>query len=112
MAKISAWMALLAAAAIAASLAMRGAALDFSAIGPISAAVLLCLGAYRTLTAKSGGLRLLCGAWGIATGLAWYAPSYNFPDFIPGAIAVGAPVLVTAIGLALVVLHKEKKAAA
>jgi hypothetical protein len=112
MAKVSAWMALLATAAIALSLAMHGASLEFSAIGPIGAAVLLALGAYRTLTAKSGGLRLLCGAWGIATGLAWYAPSYDIPDFVPGALAVGAPVLVSAIGLALVVLHKERKAAA
>jgi hypothetical protein len=112
MAKISAWMALLAAAAIAVSLVMGGASLEFSAIGPIIAAVLLGLGAYRTLRAKSGGLRLLCGAWGIVSGLAWYAPSYDFPDFVPGPIAVGAPVLVCAIGLALVVLHKERKIAA
>lgn len=112
MAKISAWTALLAAAAIAVSLAMRGSSLEFSAAGPIIAAALLSLGAYRTLTAKSGGLRLLCGAWGVATGLAWYAPSYDIPDFVPGAVAVGGPVLVSAIGLALVVLHKEKKAAA
>lgn len=109
MAKISAWLALLAAAAIAVSLAMAGASLELSAIGPIIAAVLLALGAYRTLNAKSAGLRLLCGAWGIAGGLAWYAPSYNFPDFVPAAVAVGAPVLVSALGLALVVLHKERK---
>lgn len=109
MAKISAWMAVLAAAAIAVSLALSGVS-EFGAIGPIAAAVLLALGAYRTLRAMSGGLRLLCGAWGIATGLAWYAPAYNFPDFVPGALAVGAPVLVSAVGLALVVLHKEQKA--
>ncbi|OQW59768.1 MAG: hypothetical protein A4S17_02415 [Proteobacteria bacterium HN_bin10] len=108
MAKISAWMALLAAAAIAASLALGGV-FEFSAVGPVAAAALLGLGAYRTLRAMSGGLRLLCGAWGVSTGLAWYAPSYNFPDFVPGALATGAPVLLSAIGLALVVLHKEKK---
>ena len=108
MAKISAWMAVLAALVIAIWLAMSGVA-EFGAIGPIIAAVLLTLGAYRTLKAMSGGLRLLCGAWGIATGLAWYAPSYNFPDFVPGALAIGAPVVISAIGLALVVLHKEKK---
>jgi len=112
MAKISAWMAVLAAAAIAISLAMSGVSLDVGAAGPAIAAVLLGRGAYRTLRAQSGGLRLLCGAWGVATGLAWYAPSYNFPEFVPGALAIGAPVLVSAIGLALVVLHKEKKAAA
>jgi|GEM_PF-1760464 len=112
MAKMSAWMAVLAAAAIAISLAMTGAALEFDAVGPGLAAALLGLGAYRTLKAQSGGLRLLCGAWGITTGLAWYAPSYNFPEFVPGMLAIGAPVLVSAIGLALVVLHKEQKKAA
>jgi hypothetical protein len=109
MAKISAWMGLLAAAAIVVSLTLHGRPLDFGAVGPIGAAALLCLGAYRTLRAQSGGLRLLCGAWGVATGLAWYAPSYDFPDFVPSAVAVGSPVLVSALGLALVVLHKEQK---
>lgn len=109
MAKFSAWMALATAAAICGALALQLSSLDFGAVGPAAAAALLALGAFRTLTAKSGGLRLLCGAWGITTGLAWYAPSYNFPDFVPGELAVTAPVLVSAIGLALVVLHKEKK---
>jgi hypothetical protein len=109
MAKISAWMAVLAAAAIAVSLAMSGVS-EFGALGPILAAALLALGAFRTLKAMSGGLRLLCGAWGLALGLAWYAPAYNFPDFMPGMLAVGAPVLASVIGLALVVLHKEQKA--
>ena len=110
MAKISAWLALAAAAAIILSIALRGGFAEFGAAGPVIAAALLCLGAWRTLNAMSGGLRLLCGAWGIATGLAWYAPAYNFPDFVPGVIAIGAPVLVSATGLTLVVLHKEKKA--
>lgn len=109
MAKISAWMALLASAAIVISTVVSGRYSEFSAVGPFLAAALLCLGAYRTLNALSGGLRLLCGAWGIATGLAWYAPSYNLPAFVPGMVRVGAPVLVSAIGLALVVLHKEQK---
>ncbi|MBX3428089.1 MAG: hypothetical protein KF779_00750 [Hyphomonadaceae bacterium] len=109
MAKISAWIAVLAALAIVLALATRSQSLEFGSIGPALCAVLLVFGAFRTLTAKSGGLRLLCGAWGLATGLAWYAPSYNFPDFVPGILAVGAPVLTSAIGLALVVLHKERK---
>lgn len=109
MAKFSAWMALAAVAAILGAIALQLASLDFSAAGPIAAAALLALGAARTLRAQSGGLRLLCGAWGIATGLAWYAPSYNFPDFVPGGIAIALPVLVSAVGLALVVLHQEKK---
>ena len=109
MAKMSAWMGVLAAAAMVVSMAMQGRFSDFGAVGPIVAAALLCLGAYRTLRAKSGGLRLLSGAWGVTTGLAWYAPSYDFPDFVPGAVAVASPVLVSALGLALVVLHKETK---
>jgi hypothetical protein len=109
MAKISAWMGVAVAAAIVASIVSRGDFSEFGVVGPLAAAALLGLGAYRTLTAKSGGLRVRCGAGGVATGLAWYAPSYDFPDFIPGAIAIGAPVLVSAIGLALVVLHKERK---
>lgn len=109
MAKISAWLGLLAAAAIAASLALQRDFSEFGVVGPIAAALLLSLGAYLTLAAKSGGLRLLCGAWGVAAGLAWYAPSYGFPDFVPGLVAVASPVLVSAAGLALVVLHKEKK---
>jgi hypothetical protein len=107
--RISAWMALLAATGIAVTLAQILPRWEFAAIGPFLAAGLLALGAVRTLRAESGGLRLLCGAWGIAFGLAWFAPSYNFPRFVPGALAVTAPVLICAIGLALVVLHKEKK---
>jgi hypothetical protein len=109
MAKISAWMGLLAAAAIAVSIAMQGRLPEFGAVGPIAAAVLLGMGAYRTLSSKSGGPLLLCGAWGLTTGLAWYAPSYDFPDFVPGVVAVASPVLISAIGLALVVLQRDAK---
>lgn len=108
MAKISAWMAVATAAAILGALMLRGEFAEFGVVGPIAAALLLGLGAYRTLRAMSGGLRLLCGAWGITLGLAWYAPSYDFPDFVPAAVAVIAPVLVAVTGLALTVLHKEK----
>jgi hypothetical protein len=110
MAKISAWLAMLAAVAIAVSLAMSGVS-EFGAVGPIAAALLLAFGAYRVLAAKSSGARVLSSAWGLATGLAWYAPAYNFPDFVPGPVAIGAPVLVCVVGLALVVLHKERRAA-
>lgn len=111
MAKISAWLALAAAAAIVIALARNAGSLEFGAAGPAIAALLLCLAAWRTLAQKSGGMRLLCGAWGLTTGLAWYAPSYNAPDFVPGPLVVLAPVLVSAAGLALVVLHKERKSA-
>jgi hypothetical protein len=109
MARISAWLAVVVGVVIAVAIALRAAHFDLDEIGPIATAVLLLLGAYRTLTAKSGGLRLLCGAWGLAAGMAWYAPSYDAPDFIPGLLAIGAPVVISAIGLALVVLHKEQK---
>ncbi len=108
MAKISAWLAAAAAAAIVLATA-PWRSFEFASIGPIAAALLLGLAAWRTLAGRSGGLRLLSGAWGLAAGLAWYAPSYNFPDFVPLAAAITAPVLVSAIGLALVVLHKERK---
>lgn len=109
MAKMSAWLALLAASAIALSMAQHRSYSEVSAAGPAIAAALLVLGAARTLRAMSGGLRLLCGAWGLAAGMAWYAPSYDAPDFIPGMVVIATPVLVSAIGLALVVLHKEQK---
>jgi hypothetical protein len=41
--------------------------------------------------------------------MAWYAPSYDIPPLVPGMLAVIGPVLVSAIALALVVLHQEKK---
>jgi hypothetical protein len=111
MAKISAWLALAAAAAILIAAAANASALEFGAAGPVIAALLMCLAAWRTLAEKSAGMRLLCAGWGLTLGLAWYAPSYNVPDFVPGPLAVLAPVLVSAVGLALVVLHKEKKRA-
>ena len=107
-ARLSAWMAVLTAAAIAFAV-VTGGAIDASSAGPLVTAVLLGVGAYRTLTGQSGGLRLLCGAWGLAGGMAWYAPSYNTPAFVPGMVAIGAPVLVCMVGLALTVMHKERK---
>jgi hypothetical protein len=108
MAEISAWLAVAAAAGIVFALAPYVGSFEFGATGPLLAAMLLGLGAWRTLTAKSGDMRLLCGAWGVAAGLAWYAPSYSFPDFLPGMLAVTGPVLVSAIGLALAVLHGKE----
>ncbi|MFT3728475.1 MAG: hypothetical protein QM759_11680 [Terricaulis sp.] len=114
MAKISAGLALLASLVIVVSICFDMTHWGFGTIGPVATAALLVLGSERTLRGKSGGLRMLCGAWGMALGMAWFGPSYNFPDFLPGALAIGAPVLVSAIGLALVVLYKEppKKPAA
>lgn len=88
-------------------------------------AALLILGGWRTLRKLSGGLRLLCGAWGIQVGAFvgtylssaieravnphWGEGSYSIPAGILAAALVSAP-LIAAAGLALAVLHKEKKA--
>ncbi len=109
MARISAWLAVAAAAAIAIGMAPYVRTLDFSAVGPLLAAALLALGAWRTLTSGSGQVRVLCGAWGLAAGLAWYAPSYNVPDFMPAMIAIPAPVTISGIGLLLALFHRERR---
>jgi len=62
MAKISAWLAIAAAAAIMLAMAPYMRAFDFGAMGPLMAAALLGLAAWRTLTGRGGGMRLLCGA--------------------------------------------------
>lgn len=77
-----------------------------------STALLLLLGGFRTLRKLSGGLRLLAGAWGFAAGLL----------MMPLVVAQGAPstlswlsigelsfLFVALIGLALTVLHKERR---
>lgn len=75
-------------------------------------ALALQVGGYRTLRKMSGGLRLLAGAWGFAAGLL----------MLPLTVAQNAPAmwgrfswgelaftLAALMGLALTVLHKEKK---
>ena len=111
-ARTSGWMAIGAGVLLIAWIVLHFGQFEFATLGPSAGSVLLILGAVRTLRAQSGGLRLLCGAWGIACGMAWYAPSYDIPPFVPGMLAVTAPVLVSAVGLALVVLHKENKKSA
>ncbi|MBL8543785.1 MAG: hypothetical protein JNJ63_08225 [Hyphomonadaceae bacterium] len=87
-------------------------------IGLIAMAVigaLLALGGFRTLRKMSGGLRLLCGAWGLAAGYSLIpivqAGSLQsfFEDFGPLAYAMAAITLISASGLALTVLHQERK---
>jgi hypothetical protein len=78
----------------------------------LGTALLLLVGGFRTLRKMSGGLRLLAGAWGFAAGLL----------MMPFVVAQGAPstlarlsigetsfLLVALGGLALTVLHKERK---
>ena len=84
-------------------------------------ALALLLGGYRTLRKQSGGLRLLAGAWGLAAGLLAInlrsAPP--MPEFSPNADYYAVTTsyswiqpaffFVALIGLALTVLHKERK---
>ena len=82
------------------------------------AAVCLLVGGYRTLRKKSGGLRLLAGAWGLAAGLMMlpYIPthtsdaggSYAVPNTWLIWLVVALPAF-SLVGLALTVLHKETK---
>ena len=78
----------------------------------LGTALLLLIGGFRTLRKMSGGLRLLAGAWGFAAGLL----------MMPLVVAQGAPsmlsrlsigetsfLLIALLGLALTVLHKERK---
>lgn len=108
-ARTSAWLAIGAGVLIVVLILLRFGQFEFAAAGPAAGSVLLLLGAVRTLRAQSGGLRLLCGAWGFACGMAWCAPSYDIPSFVPDMLAATGSVLVSAVGLALVVLHQEHK---
>ncbi len=85
------------------------------------AGALLLTGGWRTLRRESGGLRLLCGAWGFAAGLlaTIFQPITRPPsaelalhDTYYVVSPYGwLPALVFALcltGLALTVLHKEK----
>jgi hypothetical protein len=78
----------------------------------VGTALLLLIGGFRTLRKMSGGLRLLAGAWGFAAGLMmmplvvaqnaasiWERLSIGELSFLGAALA----------GLALTVLHKERK---
>lgn len=113
---VSAWGAAVCGAALA-----LVAALNFSAgIVPwllMLSAALLLTGAFRTLRKMSGGLRLLCGAWGfVAAYLFAEVRSMTFlmvlPDNLPELVVISAAAVlpfVALTGLALTVLHKETK---
>ena len=85
------------------------------------AGALLLTGGWRTLRRESGGLRLLCGAWGFAAGLLAmiFQPVAQLPEselalhdtYYVVSPYGWLPAFVFAlclIGLALTVLHKEK----
>lgn len=75
-------------------------------------AALLLIGGFRTLRKMSGGLRLLAGAWGFAAGLLMMplVVAQSAPSTL-ARLSVGEMsfLLVTLLGLALTVLHKEQK---
>jgi len=109
---VSAWAAALAGAALAAY-----ATLWFNAgIVPwliMLAAALLMTAAFRTLRKMSGGLRLLCGAWGLTAGLLVQnvLPPESVTMRAPSGLGLvlNGLAYVALAGLALTVLHKETK---
>jgi hypothetical protein len=75
-------------------------------------ALVLLVGAFRTLRQMSGGLRLLAAAWGFAAGLLILPltmPRGTFSEFAQISGLEIAFVLVALTGAALTVLHREKK---
>lgn len=103
---VSAWGALAMAAVFAANAYFQFAT-GVPAWVHVGAALGLALGGFRTLRKMSGGLRLLSGAWGFAAGLL----------MLPLTVARETPLSVGEIafiaaalaGLALTVLHQERK---
>jgi uncharacterized protein YqgC (DUF456 family) len=73
----------------------------------LGAALGLLVGGFRTLRKMSGGLRLLAGAWGFAAGVLML-PFVGATATL-NASAGAALVLAALAGLALTVLHKERK---
>lgn len=84
-------------------------------IAMLIAGVLLMIGGVRTLRKLSGGLRLLSGAWGLAAGIMVlpFAQSGSLAGFLrelgPFGYAIIAVAFICASGLALTVLHQERK---
>ena len=101
-----------------------------ASVGIIAAGALLIVGAVRTLRKQSGGLRLLCGMWGAVAGLslmpavrllgvllalAFGEVTFNVENldvlgFVLSEVLWGPAFVVSTAGLAMTVLHKEKKA--
>lgn len=72
-------------------------------------ALVLLLGAFRTLRKMSGGLRLLAGAWGLGAGV--WSLSVASATAPGAALDTGGIALfaVSLVGVALTMLHKETK---
>lgn len=115
--KISAWGAL-AVGALFAALAALQLTWGLMPWVTVGIAALLLVGGVRTLRQMSGGLRMLAGAWGVVAGMT--IQPFVFPPNDCGcsfAVVIGAFSYLFAwffvfalAGLALTVLHKEKKA--
>lgn len=108
MGKVSA-MAAIAAGVLLAALAILswdGSSVIMPAINAASAGLLLAA-AVRTLRKQSGGLRLLCGAWGLTAGLS-VERLLGFDAIHFWSLLVAGLAAVSIGGLALTVLHKEK----
>jgi hypothetical protein len=104
MGNVSAWLALAMAAMFAVNAYFQYAT-GVSGTLYVGTALGLAVGAYRTLRKMSGGLRLLAGFWGFAAGIL-AAPLFVATNVSLGSVGFAA---VAIIGLALTVLHKEKK---
>ncbi len=81
------------------------------------AGALLMTGSFRTLSGMSGGLRLLCGAWGFAAGISLapmgeaFVPAsagYQVVNAIATIMTIAIPI-ISLTGLVLTVLHRERK---
>lgn len=120
MGKVSAWGAL-AVGAVFAGLATLQVSWGFVSWVLVLIAALLIAASYRTLRQLSGGLRLLAGAWGLAAGMMLQPFSLRPPPdvsphdtyyLVADPLTAGLSVALTVtplVGLALTVLHKEKK---
>lgn len=113
---VSAWAAAVTGAAFAFLAAVQFNAGVVPWLTMLSAALLL-MGAFRTLRKMSGGLRLLCGAWGFAAAFLFGAARTmaltvvipaNAPDAVVAPLLIALPFIALA-GLALTVLHKKTK---
>ena len=115
---VSAWGAIVVGALFAAMAALYLSWGDVNWVAMVAAALLLT-GGVRTLRKMSGGLRLLAGAWGLAAGL-MMMPYTSVRDVVPNentysvdlgllAVLVVALPWISLAGLALTVLHQERK---
>ncbi|MCX7359864.1 MAG: hypothetical protein NT015_17210 [Alphaproteobacteria bacterium] len=113
---VSAWAAAVAGVALALLASLQFSAGVVPWLTMLSAALLMT-GAFRTLRKMSGGLRLLCGAWGFVAAFLFGAAhtmvlAVAIPENAPAEVVAGvlnALPLIALAGLTLTVTHKETK---